>query len=202
MTSRIEDDWWISGIRWRALRGVLAVGTVLSAVTATQSGQAPTHAAYTVLYSFTGGADGAYPYAGLLQDKACNLYGTTAHGNVLTCDAPLGCGTVFKLDATGTETVLHRFTGGVDGEIPYAGLVQDKAGNLYGTTFYGGASNAGVVFKVDPTGTESVLHTFAGPPTDGEIPYAGLVQDKAGNLYGTTFYGGASNVGVVFKLTP
>jgi uncharacterized repeat protein (TIGR03803 family) len=118
---------------------------------------------------------------------------------------------VFKVDPTGTETVLHSFSyGSADGAYPYAGVVQDNAGNLYGTTSLwfaispdGGASAPGVVFKLDPMGIESVPHTFAGYPTDGAYPYyAALVQDKKGNLYGTTYAGGASNAGVVFKLTP
>src|SRR6266571_650597 len=82
-----------------------------------------------------------------------------------------------------TLVVLHTFTGGVDGYYPYAGLIQDAAGNLYGTTFWGGAG-AGVVFKLDPTGKETVLHSFMGSPADGGFPQGGVVMDAAGNLYG------------------
>jgi uncharacterized repeat protein (TIGR03803 family) len=151
----------------------------------------------TVLHSFAGtGGDGANPYAGLVRDTAGNLYGTTFLGG-----ASCNCGTVFKLDTTGKETVLLSFTG-LDGEYTTAGLVQDSAGNLYGTTAGGGTSGYGVVFKLDKTGTETVLHSFTGGTTDGNSPYAGLVRDAAGNLYGTTHSGGASNDGTVFKLTP
>jgi uncharacterized repeat protein (TIGR03803 family) len=161
----------------------------------------------TVLYSFTGGADGTASAAGLLRDAAGNLYGTTYAGGDLGC-TPVGggsgCGVVFKLDTTGTETVLHRFTGGADGADPEAGLVRDSAGNLYGTTLAGGnlACGCGVVFKLDTTGKETILHRFTGG-ADGRNPgLAGLVRDSAGNLYGTTSAGGnlACGCGVVFKL--
>jgi uncharacterized repeat protein (TIGR03803 family) len=154
----------------------------------------------TVLHSFTG-PDGANPDAGLVRDKEGNLYGTTSGGG------PSKEGTVFKLDTTPTETVLYSFTGLADGAGPLAGLVRDKAGNLYGTTNQGGnlscqaPSGCGVVFKVDPAGVETVLHSFTGG-ADGSVLYGDLVQDKAGNLYGTTSNGGASGVGTVFKLTP
>jgi uncharacterized repeat protein (TIGR03803 family) len=151
----------------------------------------------TVLHSFTGGADGRAPYAGLTQDSAGNLYGTTFGGGAS------GLGVVFKLNKTG-ETVLYSFTI-ADGANPYAGLTRDSAGNLYGTTSAGGASNSGVVFKLDTTGTETVLHSFTGG-ADGAKPSAGMIQDSAGNLYGTTYYGGSgrtsSGNGVVFMLKP
>ena len=110
--------------------------------------------------------------------------------------------------ASPSYTVLHSFTGGPDGADPYAGLIRDGAGNLYGTTAFGGASGAGVAFKLTPTGTYKVLHSFTGG-ADGAYPYGGLVQDAASNLYGTTTGGGVANkqicpsgCGVVFKLTP
>jgi uncharacterized repeat protein (TIGR03803 family) len=159
--------------------------------------------AETVLYSFTGGADGGAPFAGVVGDTAGNLYGTTIY-NLCFCG-----GVVFKLGPTGTESVLYSFTGGTGGtagNTPYAGLVRDMAGNLYGTTSFGGDLSAclgegcGVVFMVDPAGTETVLYSFTGG-TDGGSPYAGLVRDGAGNLYGTTVSGGSlSGYGVVFKL--
>ena len=96
---------------------------------------------------------------------------------------------MFKLDTTGTETALYSFTGGADGASPDGGLSRDSAGNLYGTTYYGGASNKGVVFKLDATGTETVLYSFTGG-ADGGYPNGGLVRDSAGNLYGTTGSGG------------
>jgi uncharacterized repeat protein (TIGR03803 family) len=96
-----------------------------------------------------------------------------------------------------TLTVLHALKGGTDGAFPSTSLVRDKAGNIYGATDLGGASDVGVVFKVDTTGTETVLHSFTG--TDGANPNGNLVLDKAGNLYGTTQNGGL-NFGTVFKL--
>ena len=110
-------------------------------------------------------------------------------------------GVVFKLDTRGKETVLHSFAGGTDGQYPWAGLVRDSDGGLYGTTFYGGASNYGVVFKVDAAGTETVLYSFTGG-ADGGNPTAGVIRDSAGNLYGTTNIGGAPGMGygVVFEL--
>jgi uncharacterized repeat protein (TIGR03803 family) len=152
----------------------------------------------TVLHSFTGNADGAYPYSGVIRDAAGNLYGTTFNGGDLSCQSPLGCGVVYKVDAAGTQTVLHQFSGTLDGSLPIAGVISDAAGNLYGTTSNGGASNLGVVFKLDAAGTETILHSFAG--SEGANPDASLVQDATGNLYGTTFNGGASGMGVVFKL--
>jgi uncharacterized repeat protein (TIGR03803 family) len=166
----------------------------------------------TVLHGFTGSpGDGANPNAALLMDKAGNLYGTTLYGSTGPCISPggaAGCGTVFKLDRSGNETVLHTFTGsGGDGANPFAALIMDKVGNLYGTTESGGtgkclgvAPGCGTVFKLDTSGNETVLHSFAGPAGDGSTPVASLIMDKAGNLYGTTAQGGAFNFGTVFKL--
>jgi uncharacterized repeat protein (TIGR03803 family) len=168
----------------------------------------------TVLYSFTGEADGGNPRAGLILDASGNLYGTTSNGGVFNCTSvgvsveKTGCGVVFKLDTKGTETVLYSFAGGSDGPDganPTAKLVQDASGNFYGTTSAGAPGpcyvipmnppqpasdvHCGIVFKLDTTGRETVLHSFAGG-ADGAGPFAGLVQDGAGNLYGTTQYGG------------
>ena len=103
------------------------------------------------------------------------------------------------------ETVLHSFGNGTDGEIPYAGLTFDAAGNLYGTTYEGGIHSLGTVFELSPRGgggyTETVLHSF-GNGTDGQYPYAGLIFDGAGNLYGTTYGGGIHDYGTVFELSP
>jgi len=149
----------------------------------------------TVLYSFAGTPDGEDPEASLIRDRAGNLYGTTVYGGTEG-----GFGTVFKLDPTGKLTLLHSFAGTPDGENPYAGLVSDSAGNGYGTTKYGGtAGGFGTVFKIDKTGKFSLLHSFAGTP-DGENPVAGLVVDPAGNIYGTTFYGGTFGYGSVFEI--
>jgi uncharacterized repeat protein (TIGR03803 family) len=158
----------------------------------------------TVLHSFgVSAGDGSNPEAGLILDGAGNLYGTTVDGGYGGCNNGLfiGCGTVFKVDRTGKETVLYLFAGSSDGEYPYGGLVRDNAGNLYGTTNSGGGSgcDCGTVFKVDTSGKETVLHTFTGSP-DGALPFAGLLRDPAGNLYGTTSRGGASEFGTVFKV--
>ncbi len=168
-----------------------ALAVVLaSAVFTTPSAQAQ---AYNVLHSFTGGAGGATPHAGLVVDASGNLYGTTTAGGASNL------GTVFKLDTTGKETVLYSFVGGADGATPNAGLVLDPSGNLCGTTTAGGASGLGTVFKLDITGAETFLYSFTGG-TDGATPRAGLVLDPSGILYGTTAAGGASNSGAVFKL--
>jgi uncharacterized repeat protein (TIGR03803 family) len=151
----------------------------------------------TVLYAFSGYPDdGAAPAAALVMDAARNLYGTTIQGG------PSNLGTVFKLDSVGNETVLHSFTGGADGSSPgYGPLLLDSQGNLYGTTEEGGSGDGGTVFKLDSTGKETILYSFTGG-TNGDKPAAGLIQDKAGNFYGTTWFGGAYYKGTVFKLTP
>jgi uncharacterized repeat protein (TIGR03803 family) len=120
-----------------------------------------------------------------------------------------GCGTVFKLSPSGTETVLYRFTGGSDSAGPFGSLIFDSAGNLYGTAEFGGGSGNGVVFKLSPSGTETVLYSICSKPncSDGAVPRAGLIFDSAGNLSGTAEFGGGSGCGgsgcgVVFKLSP
>src|SRR5580700_5774990 len=143
----------------------------------------------TVLYSFTGTADGGTPMAGVIRDQAGNLYGTTELGGTACAGSSFGCGVVYKLDTTGHETVLHAFTGGTDGGKPYAGVIRDAGGNLYGTTEYGGQSGLGVVFRLDPAGHETVLYAFPGG-TAGRHPMGGLSGDSEGNLDGTTANGG------------
>ena len=148
---------------------------------------------FRVLYSFAGGsADGAQPYGGLARDAAGNLYGTTLSGG--------GFGTVFKVDPSGKETVLHSFTGSPDGASPWAGLVRDTDGNLYGTTRGGGAFTRGTVFKIDAAGKETVLHSFSG--YQGKEPMGALTLDAAGNLYGTADEGTVDHQGSLFKLDP
>jgi uncharacterized repeat protein (TIGR03803 family) len=150
----------------------------------------------TVLYSFSGGSDGAYPFSPVVRDGAGNLYGTTSMGG------SANAGVVFKVDANGTETVLHSFTGGQDGVTPIGGLLRDKAGNLYGTTSQGGTSNDGVLFKITPRGKEIILHTFTGSTKDGKYPsYTSLLSDAQGNLYGVTEEGGAADGGILYKLS-
>jgi uncharacterized repeat protein (TIGR03803 family) len=147
------------------------------------------------LYAFTGAADGGSPGAGVTLDSAGNLYGTAGNGGATQYG-----GVVFQLDTTGHLTVLHAFTGGSDGANPYAGVIRDAEGNLYGTTLFGGNMGLGVVYKVAKTGNETVLHSFSG--SDGANPFGGLIRDSAGNLYGTTEVGGAWGAGTVYKLDP
>lgn len=168
----------------------------------------------TVLYSFPGAASGANPYAGLILDTTGNLYGTTGGGgNSTQCSLGSGCGTVFELSPpTGTntawtETILHSFQGGTtDGSGPQSGLVFDSKGALYGTTSSGGAHAEGTVFKLTPPATqggawtETILYSFKGG-TDGSNPASALIFDTKGALYGTTPIGGANNFGIAFKLT-
>lgn len=155
----------------------------------------------TLLYSFTGGTDGGYPYAPLIRDADGNLYGTTLTGGDLSSCSGSGCGTVFKVDASDTETVLYSFSGYPDGCYPYGGMLRDSVGNLYGTTSNCGAYNQGTVFKLDTSGAETVLHSFTGGTTDGCDPFGTPTMDKSGNLYGTTDSCGASGDGIVWKLS-
>lgn len=154
-----------------------------------------------------GDQEGYALYGGVVFDQAGNLYGTTAGGGIdYRCQG--GCGTVFRLspqpDGHWKETILHTFHMDNNGYAPFAGVIVDSAGNLYGTTAWGGTNNGGVVYKLTPnldgSWTYSVLHRFTGP--DGYQSQAALVMDKKGNLYGTTTLGGSGGVGVVFKVTP
>ena len=193
---------------WRT--AVLALAPVLGLVLVTN----PLAGAqtFTVLYSFAGyPTDGAGPGAGLLMDVSGNLYGTTAFGgnvNHTYCAQAgyVGCGTAFRLDTNGVETVLHNFSG-PDGANPISNLIMDANGNLYGTTEYGGNTKVctgtgfagcGVVFKLSG-GKETVLHRFI-DGIDGAWPWAGLITDASGAMYGTTYLGGKYQDGVVFKL--
>ena len=152
-----------------------------------------------VLYRFQGPLhkDGYLPMAGLSLDARGNLYGTTVYGG------PGGYGTVFKLTPSGKESVLYSFTNNADGGNPQAGLVRDAHGNLYGTTVWGGTYGCGTVFKVTPSGKETVLYSFA-DDGDGASPMAGLIFDDKGNLYGTTAGGcvDGDSAGTVFEITP
>ena len=181
----------------------------------------------TVLHSFQNKSDGGYPTGSLISDKAGNLYGTTGVGGDLNCTQPpaklpiapsskspmqpppKGCGTVFKISPKGKETVLHAFKGTTDGSEPRDALVMDSAGNLYGTTPYGGDptcgdtgngyTGCGVVFEIDTAGHFVVLHTFTSIP-GGEYPQGPLLENS-GRLYGLTAEGDAG-AGVLFQLTP
>jgi uncharacterized repeat protein (TIGR03803 family) len=164
----------------------------------------PTTGRTTVVYGFSDGKDGGFVQSDLIEDSRESLYGTTAGGGSRTapfCQAN-GCGVVFKINKNGKENVMHSFKGPPDGFWPWAGLVADADGNLYGTTAAGGASgcNCGTVFKIDRSGKETILHSFAGYPNDGGGPIAGVIRDAEGNLYGTTDNGGSSNFGTVYKL--
>ncbi len=159
----------------------------------------------TILHSFGAQADGEYPEAGVIFDQKGNLYGTTTRGGAYAY------GTIFKLTPPNKEKVLYSFcpqTNCADGAYPLAGLIFNQKGNLYGTTVGGGAHEYGTVFKLTPAGKESVLYSFCAQNdcADGKEPYAGLVFDQKGNLYGTTYDGGLTSCdigcGTVFKLTP
>jgi uncharacterized repeat protein (TIGR03803 family) len=161
----------------------------------------------SIIYSFAGGgANGAVPQS-LIQASDGSYYGATAQGGIGPCSQ--GCGTIFQLAANNNSllTTLYKFTGASDGGIPNA-VIQGTDGNLYGTTQFGGtassacgSSGCGVVFKLTPTGAETVLHAFAGGSADGAGAQS-LIQGSDGNFYGVTQFGGASNLGVVFKITP
>jgi uncharacterized repeat protein (TIGR03803 family) len=150
---------------------------------------------------------GFHPYDSLIFDQAGNLYGTTEEGDNLSLCYHFGCGVVFQLtpgtEGSWKEEVLHSF-GGRDGSIPYASLIFDHSGNLYGTTTAGGADRFGVVFKLAPNSNggwdETVLHDFYDNP--GAVPNAGVIFDGAGNLYGTTGGDGGNTFGSVFEITP
>lgn len=144
----------------------------------------------TVLYSFEIGIDGSHPTCKLLMDSEGNLYGTTDFGGTF------GSGTVFRLDPSGVETVLYNFGEwpSPDGYQPTSELIKDAQGSLYGTTYKGGKFGYGTVFKLDPSGKQTVLHDFDGIAVN---PYAGVVRDSAGNLYGTTQGAG----GTVYRLS-
>lgn len=215
---------------------------------------------HTVLYDFTGGADGGEPYKGVTLDTHGNLYGTAVTGGGGSCEG--GCGVVYKLSNSGgvwTQTVLHAFTGGEDGSGPGSPVAFDAHGNLFGTTPTGGANGCGTVYEMKPGASGSwgltVIHAFSGgvdglggsasrllvdaagnlygvntvggangvgnvfkmsqssgrwqlttlysfqDQPDGASPYGGVVFDKSGNLYGTTYYAGANDVGTVYELT-
>jgi uncharacterized repeat protein (TIGR03803 family) len=185
-----------------AIRGALTLAVLSTLLLIARSAQAQNE---TVLYDFAGSPDGANPSSSLTSDGQGNFYGTTFGGGA-------GYGTVFELSPNGSggwnETVLYSFCSAlncVDGADPnYSDVIFDSAGNLYGTAIGGGASDAGVVFELSPTGgnwTETVLHNFGGGP-DGESPAGNLIMDAAGNIYGMTMAGGASGFGTVFEVSP
>jgi uncharacterized repeat protein (TIGR03803 family) len=169
----------------------------------------------TVLHRFAGSAagDGSSPGGLVLDNKKGLLYGVASGGGAESSGCVYGCGTVFSIDYNGKETTLHSFTGSPDGNLPLGNLVLDSAGNLYGTTYYGGnpnfGSGPGTVFEINSSGAESILYSFTEQP-NGTNPYSGLIRDAAGNLYGATVYGGSGSCnngflpgcGIVFKVDP
>jgi len=182
-----------------AAGGAYGLGTVFML---TPSGQ------QSVLYSFTGGADGSDPHGGVTLDSAGNLYGTTVAGGSAGICAGDGCGVVFELTPTGgtwTETTLYSFKGGKDGFGPGSGLVFDSAGNLYGTTPDGGAHSSGVVFELSPTKQgwkQKVIHAFTGGKDGASGSLGLLLFDAVGNLCGVSELGGAHGAGAVYELSP
>ncbi len=166
---------------------------------------------FSVLHTFgTTVGEGFSPASPLILDAQDNLYGTTTYGGDLTCDSGFGCGTIFRLDRGRKETVLYAFKGGGDGAFPYvtAGLTADKSGDLFGTTYQGGAIcpfskiGCGVVFQLNASGITS-LHGFTGM-SDGAFPTSGVILDEFGNIYGTASQGGSlcasMGCGVVFEI--
>ena len=166
--------------------------------------------ALTTLYSFCSQSnctDGRNPTAGLVRAANGDLYGTTYYGGEsASANCPNGCGTIFRITPSGTFTRLHSFcslSNCTDGAYPYAALVQATNGDLYGTTYGGGAENGGTIFEVTPSGMLTTQYSFCSQAgcTDGQSPNAGLVQDTNGDIYGTTTSGGASGYGALFSLS-
>jgi uncharacterized repeat protein (TIGR03803 family) len=182
----------------RCHRTALLLGPLVAAAISTAAMAAPK---LQVIYNFAGGSgDGANPVGPLLIDDRGSLYGTTTNGG--SADD----GTIFKISRRGQESVLHVFTGtSGDGSHPLGGVIADQSFNLYGATSGGGTNGLGVVFKLAPTGAETILHTFQGIccGSDGSFPYTSLVVGKQGNMFGTTMKGGnSSDLGTVFRITP
>jgi uncharacterized repeat protein (TIGR03803 family) len=182
---------------------LLALAFVVAGAAQAQTGAALHDApvvTYTLLFSFNlNDGNGLSPQAGLVQDANGSLYGTTSG------DGIHGDGSVFKITPSGMLTTIYDFcsqTNCADGAFPKAGLTLATNGSLYGTTSGGGAIGDGTVFKITPSGALTTLHSFAGYPTDGSLPLAGMVQGTDGDFYGTTSAGGTSDVGTIFSITP
>jgi len=197
---RHQNHWslWRSRPRMHLRPATAALPLAMALVTG-MVGTPPTKAqTLTTLHSFDG-TDGSTVHAGLVQGTDGNLYGTTQGGGAN------GAGTVFKLSPIGTLTTLHNFDF-TDGFGAYAGLLQATDGNFYGTMSFRGANGGGTVFKITPTGTLTTLYSFCSQSgcTDGQHPFAALVQATDGNFYGTTLNGGEADCfegcGTVFKI--
>jgi uncharacterized repeat protein (TIGR03803 family) len=153
----------------------------------------PSSGTVKYLYSFEDGDDGALPVAGLTLGSDGKFYGTALEGGTN------GYGSVFKMTAAGAFTTLYGFTGGNDGAFPYAGVIQGRDGNFYGTALESGLGFYGTVFSLTPNGILTVLASF--DATNGAFPQGGVIQGADGNLYGTTVEGGANGYGTIFSLT-
>jgi uncharacterized repeat protein (TIGR03803 family) len=172
----------------------LAAGSCLATASSAAAADA-TKSTFSVLYSFTNGNDGGDPLSGLIADKKGNLYGATYAGGADNL------GVTYRLAPDGTETPLVTFDS-ANGQSPgYGYLIQDKSGNLFGTTGAGGANNFGAVYSLAPNGAEQVLYSFANQ-NDGDAIAYGLAEDKNGNFYGTAYEGGPNNQGEVYEVTP
>ncbi len=161
---------------------------------------------YTTLYTFcslTNCDDGMAPVGGPVL-KGSKLYGVTSEGGGSTACSPVnGCGTIFEVTTSGVETVLYAFNGGIDASAPNGPLVEDSAGNWYGSSYYGGTGGYGTIFKLSSTNVESILHdfSFCSVCTDGFYPITYLIIDSSDNLYGIAAEGGTNNEGTVFSIT-
>ncbi len=149
---------------------------------------------FSVVYSFTG-SDGAFPYFGhLTMGNNGDLYGVTAVGGAHNA------GALYQLTTDGQFSVLHSFGGASDGCYPWGTVTTDKSGNLYGTTGSCGSHGYGTIWKVNKKGRETILHSFAGSPSDGCYPFAGVARDSKGNVYGVTSGCGANDWGGLYEL--
>lgn len=185
--------------------GTTVLGGEFGGGTVFQLSPKPNGWEHTVLYNFTGGADGGEPYKGVTIGKRGNLYGTAVTGGSGSCEG--GCGVVYKLTKSGdawNQTVIHAFTGGDDGSGPGARVTVDRSGNVYGMTPTGGTYGVGTIYKIHPHARSwefQVIHTFTGGD-DGATGSAGRMLLQHGRLYGAATVGGLYGSGVVFELTP
>jgi len=158
-----------------------------------------------VLHTFSDFTTGETP-VGVIFDRAGNIVGATSWGGIQNCSPEPGCGTIFELVKTSKgwrHKLLYTFQGGLDGDNPQGELVLDRAGNLYGTTVWGGPVGGGTVFELSPSKdgwTESIIHSF-GEDHDGGNPSGGLTLGADGSMYGSALWGGAHGAGAIYKLT-